>query len=99
VSQHNRQARLMAALPNHRPNSDCRLSPGPMLAYGFDTAEPHIRSPLTAADTKIPHTRGRRARKGGTILYRGKGLLELLRPVLSPSARGQNHSRPLRLTL
>src|SRR5258708_36608000 len=34
-------------------------------------AEPHIRSPLRAADTKIPHTRGHRAREDGTNLYGG----------------------------
>jgi len=37
--------------------------PEPFLACGLDTAEPHIRSPLIAAGTKIPHTRGHRARK------------------------------------
>ena len=37
--------------------------PEPFLTCGLDTAEPHIRSPLIAAGTKIPHTRGRRARK------------------------------------
>ena len=37
--------------------------PEPFLTCGLDTAEPHIRSPLIAAGTKIPHTRGHRARK------------------------------------
>ena len=37
--------------------------PEPFLTCGLDTAEPHIRSPLNAAGTKIPHTRGHRARK------------------------------------
>jgi hypothetical protein len=37
--------------------------PEPCLTCGLDTAEPHIRSPLIAAGTKIPHTRGHRARK------------------------------------
>jgi hypothetical protein len=47
------------------------LSPSPLILHGADAAEPHIRSPLGAADTKTPHTRGQRARKGGTNLYRG----------------------------
>src|SRR5712671_6140613 len=34
-------------------------------------AEPHIRSPLRAADTKIPRTRGHRAREDGANLYGG----------------------------
>jgi len=46
-------------------------SPGPLLDRGLDAAEPHIRLPLVAAGTKIPHARRRRARKGGTNLYRG----------------------------
>ena len=41
----------------------CSLSPSPFLNCGLDAAEPHIRSPLIAAGTKIPHTRGHRARK------------------------------------
>ena len=49
----------------------CFLSPSPLLSCGFDAAEPHIRSPLRAAGTKIPHARRHRARKGGTNLYRG----------------------------
>ena len=40
-----------------------RRQPEPFLTCGLDTAEPHIRSPLIAAGTKIPHTRGHRARK------------------------------------
>jgi hypothetical protein len=60
---------------------------------GLDTAEPHIRSPLIAAGTKIPHTRGHRARKSGTHLYHG-----ILQPgryaVRSPrSGKGQLPSR------
>jgi hypothetical protein len=46
--------------------SDSLLSPRqpePFLTCGLNTAEPHIRSPLIAAGTKIPHTRGHRARK------------------------------------
>jgi hypothetical protein len=63
--------------------------PEPFLTCGFDTAEPHIRSPLITAGTKIPHTRGHRARKSGTNLYRG-----ILQPerykVRSPrSSKGQ----------
>src|SRR3954471_19996929 len=55
-----------------RPAADPSLpSPGPLLDRGLDAAEPHIRSPLVAAGTKIPHARRRRARKGGTNLYRG----------------------------
>ena len=37
--------------------------PEPFLTCSLDTAEPHIRSSLIAAGTKIPHTRGHRARK------------------------------------
>ena len=37
--------------------------PEPFLTCGLDTAEPHIRWPLIAVGTKIPHTRGHRARK------------------------------------
>src|SRR4030088_1331134 len=37
--------------------------PEPVLTCGLDTAEPHIRSPLIAAGTTNPHTRGHRARK------------------------------------
>ena len=37
--------------------------PEPFLTCGLETAEPHIRSPLIPAGTKIPHTRGHRARK------------------------------------
>jgi hypothetical protein len=63
------------------------------LTCGLDTAEPHIRSPLIAAGTKIPHTRGHRARKSGTNLYHG-----ILQPgryaVRSPrSVKGQLPSR------
>src|SRR3954451_15907921 len=55
-----------------RPAADPSLpSPGPLLDRGLDAAEPHIRSPPVAAGTKIPHARRRRARKGGTNLYRG----------------------------
>jgi hypothetical protein len=32
------------------------LSPNPFLSYGLNAAEPHIRSPLIMAGTKIPHT-------------------------------------------
>jgi hypothetical protein len=32
--------------------------PEPFLTCGLDIAEPHIRSPLIAAGTEIPHTRG-----------------------------------------
>jgi hypothetical protein len=65
----------------------------PFLTCGFDTAEPHIRSPLVAASTKIPRTRGHRARKCGTNLYRG--ILQPGRyPVRSPRSRkGQLLSR------
>jgi hypothetical protein len=67
--------------------------PEPFLTCGLDTAEPHIRSPLIAAGTKIPHTRGHRARKSGTNLYHG-----ILQPgryaVRSPrSGKGQLPSR------
>src|ERR1700733_14664860 len=47
------------------------LGPGPFFDCGPAAAEPHILSPRIAAGTKIPHTRGHRARKGGTNLYRG----------------------------
>jgi len=42
-----------------------------LLTCSTRAAEPHIRSPLRAADTKIPHTRGHRAREDGTNLYGG----------------------------
>src|SRR5580704_16896375 len=52
-----RQATVQpASLPSPR-------QPEPFLTRGLDTAEPHIRSPPIAAGTKIPHTRGHRARK------------------------------------
>ena len=83
VSRASRQASVQSAsmLSPHQPE--------PFLTCGLDTAEPHIRSPLIAAGTKIPHTRGRRARKSGTNLYRG-----ILQPgryaVRSPrSGKGQ----------
>src|SRR6201997_5949338 len=43
----------------------------PLTQLQHRAAEPHIRSPLRAADTKIPHTRGHRAREDGTNLYGG----------------------------
>src|ERR1700730_2802645 len=35
-----------------------RISVEPLTQLQHRAAEPHIRSPLRAADTKIPHTRG-----------------------------------------
>ena len=71
-----RQASLQSAgTPLHQPE--------PFLTCGLDAAEPHIRSPLIAAGTKIPHTRGHRARKG-TNLYRG-----ILQPGRYPDAAAQ----------
>lgn len=32
------------------------LSSNPFLSHGLNAAEPHIRSPLIMAGTKIPHT-------------------------------------------
>jgi hypothetical protein len=52
----------------NRPVSLSRLKP--FLSCGLDTAEPHIRSPLGMAGTKIPHTRGDRARKADQSLAR-----------------------------
>jgi hypothetical protein len=46
------------------------VGPSPFVDCGSEAAEPHIRSPLIAAGTKIPHTRGRRARKGDQSLSR-----------------------------
>ena len=57
VSRACRQASVQSAsLPSPR-------QPEPFLTCGLDTVEPHTRSPLIAAGTKIPHTRGHRARK------------------------------------
>jgi hypothetical protein len=87
VSRACRQASVQSA-PRESPRQ-----PEPLLTCGLDTAEPHIRSPLIAAGTKIPHTRGHRARKSGTNLYHG-----ILQPgryaVRSPrSGKGQLPSR------
>src|SRR6266446_907748 len=57
----------------------CIMSPSRWIGSRFEpltqlqhrAAEPHIRSPLRAADTKIPRTRGHRAREDGTNLYGG----------------------------
>jgi hypothetical protein len=75
-----------------------RRQPEPFLTCGLMTAEPHIRSPLIAAGTKIPHTRGHRARKSGTNLYHG-----ISQPgryaVRSPrSSKGQLPSRMARFS-
>ena len=87
VSRACRQASVQSA-PRVSPRQ-----PEPFLTCGLDTAEPHIRSPLIAAGTKIPHTRGHRVRKSGTHLYHG-----ILQPgryaVRSPrSGKGQLPSR------
>jgi hypothetical protein len=76
-----------------------RRQPEPFLTCGLMTAEPHIRSPLIAAGTKIPHTRGHRARKSETNLYHG-----ISQPgryaVRSPrSSKGQLPSRMARILL
>jgi hypothetical protein len=42
-----------------------------LLSCSTRAAEHHIRSPLRAADTKIPRTRGHRAREDGANLYGG----------------------------
>jgi hypothetical protein len=75
-----------------------RRQPEPFLTCSLMTAEPHIRSPLIAAGTKIPHTRGHRARKSGTNLYHG-----ISQPgryaVRSPrSSKGQLPSRMARFS-
>ena len=57
VSRACRQASVQSASP---PSP---RQPEPFLTCGLDTVEPHTRSPLIAAGTKIPHTRGHRARK------------------------------------
>jgi hypothetical protein len=62
------RARFRADHLSAYPASSVRARSSPA---ALDTAEPHIRSPLTTAGTKIPHTRGRRARKDRTNLYRG----------------------------
>ena len=69
------------------------LGPGPFFDCGTAAAEPQIRSPRIAAGTKIPHTRGHRARKGGTNLYRG--ILQPGRYAVRPprSGKGQRPSR------
>src|SRR5260370_34857975 len=69
------------------------VGPSPFFDCDSEAAEPHIRSPLIAAGTKIPHTRGRRARKGGTNLYRG--ILQPGRYALRPprSDKGQLPAR------
>src|SRR5260370_17051502 len=70
------------------------VGPSPFFDCDSEAAEPHIRSPLIAAGTKIPHTRGRRARKGGTNLYRG--ILQPGRYAVRPprSGKGQFPSSP-----
>src|ERR1700733_12171999 len=63
------------------------LGPGPFFDCGPAAAEPHILSPRIAAGTKIPHTRGHRARKGGTNLYRG--ILQPGRYAVRPPRTGR----------
>src|SRR6202521_1070526 len=40
------------------------VGPSPFFDCGTEAAEPHIRSPLIAAGTKIPHTRGASGSEG-----------------------------------
>src|SRR5215469_3339141 len=68
------------------------VGPNPFFDCGSEAAEPHIRSPLIAAGTKIPHTRGRRARKGGTNLYRG--ILQPGHYAVRPPRFGQGSAPP-----
>ena len=70
------------------------LGPGPFFDCGPAAAEPHIRSPRIAAGTKIPHTRGHRAGKGGTNLYRG--ILQPGRYAVRPPRSGKRQ-RPSRI--
>ena len=68
--RHRLNATSIVGAPYHSVDTT-PVGPSPFFDCGTEAAEPHIRSPLIAAGTKIPHTRGRRARKGGTNLYRG----------------------------
>jgi hypothetical protein len=90
--RHRLNATSIVGAPYHSVDTT-PVGPSPFFDCGTEAAEPHIRSPLIAAGTKIPHTRGRRARKGGTNLYRG--ILQPGRYAVHPprSDKGQLRSR------
>jgi hypothetical protein len=91
-SRHGLHATSIVGSPYHSVDTT-PVGPSPCFDCSTEAAEPHIRSPLIAAGTKIPHPRGRRARKGGTNLYRG--ILQPGRYAVRPprSGKGQPPSR------
>jgi len=59
----------------------------PFFDCGSEAAEPHIRSPLIAVGTKIPHARGRRARKGEPIFIAASCSQDVMRCARRDRAR------------
>ena len=77
---------MLGGSPYHRVDPT-PVSPSPFFDCGSEAAEPHIRLPLIAAGTKIPHARGRRARKGGPIFIAAFCSQDVMRSARRDQAR------------